>query len=307
MSNKDNVQVAADTEPNDEIEDDAILEVAADNEMGDPTVDETVIPIIGRKPRILVLDTETARMIVGAWRFGKQVVGTDQMISDSFVLGWAAKWLGQDTVMSEFVTSLEAKRRDDSRIIAGIWKLLDLADIVITHNGDDFDLPKLVAEFIRYGYGPTSPFASVDTCKSLRKTAGFSSNKLDFVAQSLLGRAKIKTGYDLWIACEHGDIVALAKMEQYCQNDVTLLEEMYLVIRPFIKNHPNVGIIINSPVPVCPVCGSTEIEEDPNGVYTTQQNAFATYRCASCGAVHRRRHTLVTSSAKAAMTVALAH
>ena len=288
-----------------EFEEDSTAGAVADDAEEITAEDET--PLVGRKPKILFLDIETARMICGVWRFGKQSVGTEQMISDSFILGWAAKWLGQDTIMSEFVTSSEAKRRDDRRIIGGIWTLLDLADIVVTHNGDDFDIPKLVTAFIKYGYDPTSPFATVDTCKALRKTAGFSSNKLDFVSQSLLGQAKIKTGYDLWIACESGDIVALAKMEQYCQNDVSLLERTYLKIRPYIKNHPNVGTILNSSVPVCPVCGSTELEEDPNGVYTTQQNAFATYRCTDCGTVHRRRHTLISPSAKAAMTVALAH
>lgn len=311
MSNNKNTQAAPELEFN-EGKNEEILELEEDtaqvvDDRGEGMVVEDEMLLVGREPRILFLDIETARMICGIWRFGKQSVGTEQMIADSFILGWAAKWLGQDTIMSSFVTSAEAKRRDDRRIIGGIWTLLDLADIVVTHNGDDFDLPKLVTAFMKYGYDPTSPFATVDTCKALRRTAGFSSNKLDFVSQSLLGQHKIKTGYDLWIACENGDIVALAKMEQYCQKDVSLLEKTYLKIRPYIKNHPNVGTFMNSAIPVCPVCGSTELEEDPNGVYTTQQNAFATFRCTDCGAVHRRRHTLVSQSAKAVMTVPLAH
>ena len=313
MSNKKNKQTTPKMEFNEELleieEDNTVATVlgAVDDTMGEGEPVEDVVSLVGRVPRILFLDIETARMICGIWRFGKQSVGTEQMIRDSFILGWAAKWLGQDTVMSAFVNSAEAKRRDDRRIIDGIWTLLDLADIVVTHNGDDFDLPKLTTAFMKYGYDPTSSFVTIDTCKALRKVAGFSSNKLDFVSESLLGQHKMKTGYDLWISCENGDIVALAKMEQYCQKDVTLLEGTYLKIRPYIKNHPNVGAYINSSVPVCPSCGSTELEEEPNGVYMTQQNAYETYRCINCGAIHRRRRTLISPSAKVAMAVPLAH
>jgi hypothetical protein len=46
--------------------------------------DELIIP---DKPKILILDIETSRMIFGAWACGKQYLGPDQIIKDWIVLG----------------------------------------------------------------------------------------------------------------------------------------------------------------------------------------------------------------------------
>ena len=310
MSNKDNTQQEIEFKNDEailEIEED-VEEVVEDLTGGDSAAcEDEAIPLVGRMPNILFLDIETSRITCGVWRLGKQSIGPEQVINDFIILGWAAKWLGQKEIMSSFVTSPEAKARNDRRVVAGMWELLNAADIVVTHNGDEFDIPKLTSKFMEGGLDPVAPFATVDTCKALRKTAGFTSNKLDYVSKMLLGQQKTKTGYDLWIGCENGNIVSLAKMEQYCQHDVELLEGLYLYIRPYIKNHPNVGTILNSPIPVCPVCGSPEIFEEPAGVYTTQQNAYAMYRCSNCGTIHRQRKTLISASARAVMTVPVAH
>ena len=67
-----------------------------------------------------------------AWSPGKQYVGPDQIITDWYTLGWACKWLYEDEVYSDIITSKESLARDDKRIIEAVWKFLDKADIVVT-------------------------------------------------------------------------------------------------------------------------------------------------------------------------------
>ena len=48
-------------------------------------------------------------------------------------------------------------------------------------------------------------------------------------------------------------------MLKYNKRDVTLLEEVYLRIRPWIKGHPNCANYIDSKVPICSNCGSKNL------------------------------------------------
>jgi len=239
-----------------------------------------------RQPKILLLDIETARMWVGAWRLGKQHVGPDQIIKDWFMFGWCAKWLFNSEMMSEFVTGEEAVKRDDGRICKTLWALLDSADVVITHNGNAFDVPKINTRFIINHMIPPSPFQTIDTCLVARKQFAFSSNSLNYLSLLLHSKEKLETDYKLWIRCENGEQEALDYMEKYCGVDVTRLEEAYLELRPYIKSHPNVGILMDAKEMCCPNCGSFDIEITDN-YYTTPANQYRVVRCKSCGAPNR--------------------
>ena len=51
----------------------------------------------GRDPRnILFLDIETAPLLGYVWGLWKNNVGLNQIYRDSYVLNWAASWLGED-------------------------------------------------------------------------------------------------------------------------------------------------------------------------------------------------------------------
>jgi hypothetical protein len=262
---------------------------------------------VSRKPKILVLDIETARMIVGIWNLGwKLSVGPDQMIKDWFIYGWSAKWLGATDIMSDFTTPEEALARDDKRICTSLWPLLEAADAVITHNGIKFDHPKIETRFLMNGLGPVSSYATIDTYKSVSKRMGFSSNKLDFLGKTLADQQKIKTEYSLWIECEKGVPEALNFMEAYCKKDVDLLEKVYMIVRPWMKGHPNLAVLMNTDKAVCPTCGSDDIAPI-DGLYTTQQGAYTMVRCKSCGAVNRTKTSLISPELRKNMIVPAAH
>lgn len=243
-------------------------------------------------PKILLLDIETAPLKVYIWRLWTQTVLPHQLISDWFMLSWAAKWLLEEDVMSMRLCGKEVKKEDDSRIVLSLWNILNEADIVITHNGEQFDIPKIKSRFLVHKLPPTSFYQQVDTKKSARREFGFSSNKLDNLAKLLGIEGKLSTDFALWSSCMDGDEESLKYMETYNRDDVRLLEEVYLAMRPYIKAHPNYNLYIDSIEPVCPHCGDDKLAF-AGYYYFTPTGKYRNYRCLSCGALSRERKTVL--------------
>ena len=107
-------------------------------------------------PNILILDVETAPLRGFIWQLWKQNVNIDQIISEWFMLTWSAKWLHNPNIMSAKLTPEEALEENDKRIITELWNVLNDADIVIAHNGDQFDIPKIKTRFLLHGLPPTT-------------------------------------------------------------------------------------------------------------------------------------------------------
>lgn len=240
--------------------------------------------------KILILDIETAPIRGYVWDVWNQNIQPSQIISDWFCFTWAAKWLFEKKVYSARLSGKEAIKQDDKRIIGGIWHLLNEADVVIAHNGDKFDIPRINTRFIKNNFHPPAPYQSIDTLKTIRKQFAFAHNKLDFVNQILnLPRKKKNDGQELWNKCYLGDEKSLREMEKYNVQDVRILEDTYLRIRPWIKPHPNCGLfILDEKNFRCPSCGSANLV-DLNKMYYTTVNAYEQFRCNDCNAYGRKR------------------
>ena len=166
--------------------------------------------------------------------------------------------------------------------------MLNEANIVITHNGIKFDIPKINTRFIINGLTPPLPYQQIDTLQAAKKQFAFSSNKQDFISKSLGTPRKIDTGgFELWERCYKGDIEALAKMEEYNIGDIISLEENYLKLRPYIKPHPNMGLFILDKHERCPSCGSDDLRESGKD-YMTSVSIYELLKCNHCGASARR-------------------
>lgn len=239
--------------------------------------------------KILLLDIETAPIRAYVWRLWKQDVGLSQIISDYFMLTWSAKWLNESTVMSERLTGEEAKKEDDKRIVKKLWTLLDDADILIAHNGNAFDIPKINTRFLMHGMIPPSPYKTIDTKLIAKNQFGFSSNKLQHLANSLGIEGKYDTDFELWVRCLQGDENSLEYMEYYNKHDVEVLEEVYLKLRPYAKGHANLDVYFDDDKPHCPCCGGTNITLELNKKFYTQSVEYDTYRCQDCGSISRAK------------------
>ena len=242
-------------------------------------------------PKVLLFDIETAPLKAYVWKLWKTDIHNEQVINDWFCLSWSAKWLYSNKVMGDVVTSEEALKEDDSRIMKNLWCLINNADIVISHNGDRFDIPRINSRFIINGLDPTTPYFSIDTCKIAKKQFGFSSNKLDALATYFNIPNKLHTEFALWKACLEGDKKALGYMLKYNKQDVVILEEVYLKLRPWIKNHPNIGNLDGTQA-ACANCGSEDIEVISGKYYYTSVGKYETFRCKHCGAISRGRRSV---------------
>lgn len=247
---------------------------------------------IKKIPNVLLLDIETAPMVLYAWSLFKPVFSHENIAHDWFILSWAAKWLHHSNVMGDVVTPEEAVERDDKRICESLFKMLDQADIIIAHNGKRFDLRKIQSRFLIHGIKRPSPYQVIDTLMESRKNFAHSSHRLDYLGKMLVQDEKHSTDFKLWIKCCGGDKESLAYMDKYCRKDVLLLEEVYMEIRGWIKSHPNLSMYVEADVPVCPTCLSEDLQE--NGEYVTMASAFTAFRCNNCGSYGRLRKSNLT-------------
>jgi len=260
---------------------------------------------VERSAKVLVFDIETAPIKSLTFDIWNQNIGINQILEDWYMLMWSAKWLHDENVVSDRSTGKESLARNDERITESIWDLLDKSDIVIAHNGLKFDIKKVNTKFLKYGQRLPSPYQVIDTLKCVKERFSFTSNKLDFIARSLGLGSKLRTDFDLWLYCrEFGDEDALKKMDEYCQEDSRLLEKVYLKIRPYIKNHPNMGIYTESDLSQCPVCGGKDLIE--SGEYVTNVSVFTAYYCNDCYALMRDRKSVVTKEKRKDLMVSLA-
>ena len=237
-------------------------------------------------PKILLLDIETLPMQVRVWNLGKQRISTHNVEKDFSIVSWAAKWLFEDKVTSEAVTPQEAMKREDASVLDTMWKMLDVADIAVAHNGNGFDFGKLNTRFIINGYGPPAFYRTVDTLSTARKYFKFSSNQLDYI-NKILGLRRKESSAGLWDRAVEGDAEAIRAMQVYNMADVFALEDAYLTLRPWMQNHPNLGVLVETENTVCRNCASEIKEENWTGsYYNTNTGKYRGFRC-SCGAIGR--------------------
>lgn len=245
------------------------------------------------QPRILSLDIETSPVLAYVWSLWKQNVGLNQIKEDWCILSFCAKWLGKPDVIYRD-NSKQRNVEDDRRLLRALWKLLDQADIVVAQNGVKFDRRKINARFLLNGMPPPSPYAVVDTMLEARKHFGLTSNKLEYMTSKLCTVKKRKhekfPGFELWAQCLQRNPEAWEEMRAYNIDDVLSLEELYLILRPWIDGHPNVANFTEPDKPACPKCGSANIIQ--KGHRHTQVGRYARYRCTDCGGWSRGRQML---------------
>lgn len=246
--------------------------------------------------RVLLLDIETAPMLGYVWGLWDNNVALNQIHSDWHVLSWSAKWLGDAASKTMYMDQRNAKNiEDDSKILKGIWNLLDEADIVITQNGKSFDHKKLNARFILNGMQPPSSFRYIDTLQLAKKHFAFTSNKLEYMTDKLCKKyKKLKHstfgGFELWKACLAGNLKAWKEMEKYNKYDVLALEELYTKLIPW-DNSINFNAYSSDSAPAC-TCGSKDFTK--RGFFYTNTGKYQRFKCNKCGSETRDRENLLT-------------
>jgi len=259
------------------------------------------------QPRILYIDIETAPTVAAVWQFWKANVSPEAVVNNWYMLSYSWAFndgpVESDSLLSH--PSWDAGIFDnDSPMVDNLWKLLDEADIVVAHNGNRFDIPKINSRMLVYGMPPPSPFQSVDTLVTLKKKFNFGSNKLAHIARTLSLELKGDSGgMETWMRCVNGETEALQEMVDYNEQDVVVLRDLYKELLPWIPSHPNFGVLMQKGH-VCSSCGSGNLVEEPP--YLTASGSYPTYRCEDCGAISRTRTTTVPKDVRKDLLVPLA-
>jgi len=236
-----------------------------------------------RKPKILLYDLEVGPNIVYVWgRWEQNVLAVE---NDWEILSFSYKWLGEKKVTA--FARPDFRDTTDKSLCKKLHTVLSQSDIAIAHNGREFDNKKASARFVFHGFAPPSPYQIIDTKVEAKKAFKFDSNSLDDLGRYLkLGR-KIQTGgFELWLGCLKGDKESWRKMVKYNKQDVALLEKVYLKLRPWMKNHPNLNTIANKP-DQCPKCQSNKLHA--RGIVHSRTSVHQQYQCRSCGGWTRAR------------------
>jgi len=228
--------------------------------------------------RIFTLDIETSPHKGYAFNVWQNNMMPGQIIKPTQMLTWSGKFLGEKRIYFQTYR--------DAHSLTILHELMQGADMIVTYNGDKFDIRHINREFIEAGLPPVRPFASMDLLKHVKKLFNFPHNRLDYVCSVLLDESKLETGgFDLWPAFMKGDEKAGRTMKRYNIQDVKLTEKLYLFIRPWIKNHPFIGnapALLDSDLEyTCPSCGSSNVtRERPR---RTRCFAIRVVNCADCG------------------------
>lgn len=247
--------------------------------------------IQSRKVKILLYDIETMAELGWYWppRYDTNIMHVEHF---EHLLSVAWKWYGDKKVYVKGLDDFPGYAKhphDDKALAAFIGELYQQADIVIAHNGDQFDQKVVNARLITNKVQPPERYYQIDTKKSAKRVARFASNKLDDLGRQLGLGQKLSHGSfeELWLGCDKGDAKAWKTMKAYNKQDVHLLEQFYLEIRPWIPNHPPLNVMSHSPGNCVRCCGNNII---PGAKYrATNTNLYRYFRCADCGGTMKSR------------------
>lgn len=238
------------------------------------------------KEKILFWDVETSESIVKTFSLYNDYIPHGNILNDWFIICGSWKFLGDDRIQS--VSLLNDSQRfandfkDDYEVVRRLREALLGADVIVHHNGDRFDIKKLNARLIYHRLPPLpTKLTTVDTLKEAKHTFAFSSNRLDYLGKYLGVGQKVKIDADLWSQVLEGRIDAIEEMVEYNKGDVRLLEDVYTIMRPYIR-HPNIAALAANDAGLCCVdCLGKNLEY--RGYNTTKIGTKRRFQCLDCG------------------------
>lgn len=252
-------------------------------------------------PRILTIDIETSPALVWTFELRNVNIGIHQIAEPTRMISFAAKWHGDRRVLfySEWRDGREA-------MVRAAHTLLDQADVVVTYNGNTFDIPHinreidlLNVELAQEGdFAPLldySPFVSVDLYRVCKKHHRWMSHKLAWITEQLELSGKLgHEGFELWLKVLAGDPKAQRVMERYNKRDVVTTEELLDHMRSKITNIPAAVLYNDEPPdperPTCPEpCGSINVQR--RGFSRTKTRRYPRFQCQECGKWFRGTHS----------------
>lgn len=237
-------------------------------------------------PKILLYDIETSPIHARVWGLWGVNIGINQIIKDTHMISWSAKWLHNPS--SEVVYMDQRNKKDisdDKELVSKLKALIEKADIVITHNGKSFDEKVLNTRLLLNGLKPVKPVQHIDTYRIAKSKFRLTCNKLEYIARILkvpfqkLVNRKFQ-GQDLWTQCELGNKAAWNEMQKYNILDTLVLQAVYEKLRPWNKT-----MYFETQGDLVCECGNSHLQK--RGFRYTTKGKYQHYQCMTCGKNHQ--------------------
>ena len=238
-----------------------------------------------------IADTQATELLTTGKILVWDIETTDFKANFGHLLCWVAKFVGEEHYYYARIDDHPEYGKDPFSMMRDDWmteqivELIDSADAIVHHYGDKFDLPFVNTRALENGLLPPLPPTTIDTCKVARSGLKMTSNRLGVLAESFGGDCQ-KGGLskEEWKLATHGHRPTMDRMLAYCLDDVLATEQVYLNLRPIIRNHPYIGPAVGSAIErqkQCPTCGSV----NTHGHDTRRSKCFEIYRrrCLNCG------------------------
>jgi uncharacterized protein YprB with RNaseH-like and TPR domain len=230
-------------------------------------------------PKRLFFDIETSPNVGLFWEAGyKKTIPTDNIIKERSIICICYKWQGQKTVYS----LKWDKNQCDKEMLKEFIDVANLADELVGHNGNRFDLPWIRTRCLFHSIDMLPRYQTIDTLTVARRRFRFNSNRLDYISKYLGFEGKIKTSFQLW-----KDIIlnnsrsAMSKMVEYCCEDVVQLEKVFLKLAQHIENTTHHGLNKGGKKHSCRECGSTDTRINHTR-YTAAGYQRLSVKCGNC-------------------------
>lgn len=224
----------------------------------------------------LFFDIETSLSVVATFSLWPKSIPHTGILKEWHIICAAWKWEGEKKVYIK-----KTYDSDDKQIVQALREAIIRADEIVYHNGKKFDFKKLQTRAIANGVRPIPKPRETDTLIQSRKHFGFTSNRLDYIGHYLKCVGKIETSPNLWMNALKGQKKAINEMAKYNKRDVTLLEEVFQKMKPYIDP----GYNMNTAQELgdkCHKCGSENLIV--HGWRYTATNKYRRYNCKDCGA-----------------------
>jgi uncharacterized protein YprB with RNaseH-like and TPR domain/predicted RNA-binding Zn-ribbon protein involved in translation (DUF1610 family) len=235
------------------------------------------------KRKRLFFDIETSPNIGLFWEAGwKKNIDYSNIIKERAIICICYKWEDEKVVNEVHWDT----KQNDKALLEKFIKVANLADELVGHNGDRFDLAWVRTRCLYHKIDMFPKYTTIDTLKVARQSFKFNSNKLNYIADFLGLGQKIKTEFGLWKDIVlHKDKVAMDKMIKYCKKDVILLEQVFKTLKNHIPAKTHYGVIFGGDRGSCPECGSDQLVVN-NKVVRASGIKKIQYRCKTCGKLH---------------------
>lgn len=216
-----------------------------------------ILPALTQHMNRLYCDIEVSPDIAFTWRIGYKInLNYDNILKERAIICIGYKWEHE----KQAKILVWDKNQDDKAMLKEFIDIASLADEVVMHNGDRFDLPWIRTRCLFHGVKMMPDFKTIDTLQWARRKFYFNSNRLDYLGKFMGFGGKIKTEFDLWkrIVLQN-DNKALKAMCDYCKRDVVMLQDVHTKLADYMPHKTHVGVLKGKDKWTSPFNGGTNV------------------------------------------------